>query len=126
MNEKEIYKKVLQHLYDGLNTDNFDKFKNDRLTERKFAIGEVYPDIILTKKNSNDIEFIIEIVIERNITKFSLIEKWKPLSESGPRFYLLVPKKDRIMIEKWCDEEKMKVRFGTYEFKNNELEIKFY
>jgi hypothetical protein len=126
MLEKEIYSKVLEKLYDGLKTENHEKFKNDRLAERKFAVKNFYPDIILTKKGTKDIEFIIEIVIKSHLNKITLFEKWKPLSEAGPTFYLLVPKEDKQNVEKWCNEEKLKVRFGTYELKSNNLEINFY
>lgn len=125
MQEKEIYSRVLQRLFEGLKTENHEKFKNDRLDERKFAVGSLYPDIILTKKGSKEIEFIIEIVVKSHLKKELISEKWKPLSESGPTFYLLVPKEDKQIIEKWCDEEKMKVRFGTYEIKNDNLQINF-
>ena len=126
MDEKQLYEKILERLYDGLKTDNHSKFKNDRLSERKFAVNNFYPDVILTKKDSNEIEFIIEIVVKSHIKKEVLFEKWKPLSEIGPIFYLLVPIAERNTIEKWCNEEKMKFRIGTYDIISNEPEIKFY
>lgn len=126
MDEKELYSIILNRLYDGLKTENHSKFKNDRLGERKFAVNDLYPDIILTKKNSNDIEFILEIVVKSYLNKDVLFKKWKPLSEFGPVFYLLVPKANRNTVEKWCNEEKMKFRIGTYELISNNLDIKFY
>lgn len=126
MNEKQLYSKILNRLYDGLKTEKHSKFKNDRLSERKFAVNDLYPDIILTKKDSDEIEFIIEIVVKNHLSKESLQKKWKPLSESGPIFYLLVPKANRNTVENWCNEEKMKFRIGTYELISNDLDIKFY
>ena len=127
MNEKELYKKVLDELFNGLKTDNHQKYKNDRLGERNFAIGELYPDIIMTSKDSNEVSFIIEIVTDTHLNIDTLNKKWKPFSELGLNFYLLVPKSKLKLIENWCNEEKMKVRFGTYEAKNNnEIELKFY
>lgn len=126
MEEKQLYSKILEKLFNGLKTDNHSKFKNDRLSERKFAVNDLYPDIILTKKDSNEIDFIIEIVVKSHLKKDVLLEKWKPLSESGSNFFLLVPKVDRNTIEKWCSEEKMKFRIGTYELISNEIDIKFF
>ncbi len=126
MEEKELYSKILSRLYEGLKTENHSKFKNDRLSERKFAVNNLYPDIILTKKDSMDIQFIIEIVIKSHLNKESLIKKWKPLSEAGVIFYLLVPKASRSLVENWCIEEKIKFRIGTYELISNEIDIKFY
>jgi hypothetical protein len=126
MDEKELYSRILNRLYEGLKTENHSKFKNDRLAERKFAVNDLYPDIILTKKDSDEIEFIIEIVVKSHLNKDALQKKWKPLSESGPIFYLLVPKANRNIVENWCNEEKIKFRIGTYELISNNLDIKFF
>lgn len=126
MEEKEIYSKVLERLFSGLRTDKHDKFKNDRLGERKFAVDNLYPDVILTKKGTDTIDFIIEVVVPEHLNKESLQKKWLPLSQKGTSLYLLVPKDNLKIIEQWCDDQKMKVRFGTYELKNQEAEIKFY
>ena len=76
MDEKDIYEKVLKRLFEGLKTERHDKFKNDRLDERKFAVDDLYPDIILTKKDSNTIEFMIEIVVKEHINQTALLKKW--------------------------------------------------
>lgn len=126
MNEKETYKKVLNRLFEGLKTDRHDKFKNDRLTERKFAVDDLYPDIILTKKDDTTIEFMIEIVVKEHISKAALLQKWLPLSQKGTTYYLLVPKSTLKQVQKMCGDQKMQVRFGTYEIKQNKVEIKFF
>ncbi|WP_296142297.1 hypothetical protein [uncultured Flavobacterium sp.] len=126
MDEKEIYKKVLDSLFEGLKIELHDKFKNDRLGERKFPIVDLYPDVIMAKKDTHEIEFIVEIVTESHCNKETLLKKWKPLSETSPKLYLLVPKNKHKIVETWCLEEKMRVRFGTYEFKSNNVELKFY
>lgn len=126
MDEKDIYEKVLKRLFEGLKTERHDKFKNDRLNERKFAVDDLYPDIILTKKDSNTIEFMIEIVVKEHINQTALLKKWLPLSKKGPTYYLLVPKQNLKQVQKMCDDRKMQVRFGTYEIKDQEAEIKFF
>lgn len=126
MDEKDIYEKVLKRLFEGLKTERHDKFKNDRLNERKFTVDDLYPDIILTKKDSNTIEFMIEIVVKEHINQTALLKKWLPLSKKGPTYYLLVPKQNLKQVQKMCDDRKMQVRFGTYEIKDQEAEIKFF
>lgn len=126
MNDKETYKKVLDRLFEGLNTDRHDKFMNDRLAERKFAVDDLYPDIILTKKGNTTIEFMIEIVVNEHISRTALLQKWLPLSKKGPTYYLLVPKTKLKQVEKLCEDQKMQVRFGTYEIKQDKVEIKFF
>jgi hypothetical protein len=126
MEEKIIYSKVLERLFEGLKTDKHDKFKNDRLSERKFAVDNLYPDIILTKKGSDTIDFMIEIVVNEHLNKDVLLKKWLPLSKKGPTYYILVPKNKLNQVQKWCEEQKMPVRYGTYEIKDNKAEIKFF
>lgn len=126
MEEKEIYSKVLERLFVGLNTNKHDKYKNDRLSERMYAVDNLYPDIILTKKGTKTIDFIIEIVVNRFITKDSLLKKWLPLSKKGPTYYMVVPKNKLNQVRNWCDAQKMQVRYGTYEIKNGNAEINFF
>lgn len=126
MNEREIYLKLLNALFTGLKTDKHQKFKNDRTEVRKFAVEDLYPDVILTKKDSDEIDFIIEIVLKEHLNQTSLSKKWLPLSKAGPNFYLLVPKSNLNIVQTWCSELKMKVRFGTYEIIKDDLEIKFF
>ncbi len=126
MEERELYEKVLKRLFDGLKTEKHEKFQNNRLGERKFAISDLYPDIIMTKKDSNEVDFIVEIIIPSYVNKESLFKKWKPLSEVGSTLYLVVPKSKHKLIEQWCNEEKVETRFGTYEVKNNKVELKFF
>ena len=126
MEEKEIYIKVLEELYEGLITEFHDKYKNNRLGERNFPIIDLYPDVIMAKKDTQEIDFIVEIVTDNYANKDTLFKKWKPLSKTSPTLYLLVPKSKHKIIENWCAEEKMKVRFGTYEFRSNDVKLKFY
>lgn len=126
MEEKDIYKAVLERLYSGLGTEKHDKFKNDRLSERRFSVDNLYPDVILTKKGTETIDFIIEIVVKEHLNSESLEKKWLPLSKQGPTLYLLVPKSNLKQVEKWCADKKVKSRFGTYEIKKNEVDIKFF
>ena len=124
--EKDLYSQLLNRLYEGLKTDNHSKYQNNQLIERKFSVNNLYPDIILTRKETKEIAFIVEIVLKSDLNKKQLQEKWKPLSESTPVFYLLIPKADRNMVETWCNEEKMRFRIGTYELISGNIEIKFF
>lgn len=124
MTEKEIYAKVLEKLFDGLKTENHNKYKNDKLGERNYLVGDLYPDVLMINKETDNVDFIIEIVLEK-FDKKTLIDKWKPLSEIGSVFYLLVPKNDKIKIEKTLVDNNLRIRVGTYDFKNNQININF-
>lgn len=125
MEEKQIYSKVLELLYEGLKTEKHNKFKNDKLGERNYLVGNLYPDILMINKETENVDFIVEIVIGKKYDSKAILEKWKPLSELGSVFYLLVPNNEKSKIEKTLIENNLKIRVGTYEIKNNEANIKF-
>lgn len=125
MDEKEIYNKVLERLFEGLKTDKHDKFKNDKIGERNFLVGDLYPDILMINKETENVDFIVEIVISKNYDNKTIFEKWKPLSELGTVFYLLVPNNEKNKIEKIILENNFKIRVGTYDIRKNEVIINF-
>lgn len=125
MDEKEIYSKVLERLYEGLKTENHNKFKNDKLGERNYLVGDLYPDIIMINKETENVDFVVEIVLNKQYNNKIIFEKWKPLSELGSVFYLLVPSNEKVKIEKIILENNFKIRIGTYDFRKNEVNINF-
>jgi hypothetical protein len=125
MDEKQIYSKVLELLYEGLKIEKHNKFKNDKLGERNYLVGNLYPDVLMINKETENVDFIVEIVIGKKYDSKTILEKWKPLSEIGSVFYLLVPNNEKSKIEKTLIENNLKIRVGTYEIKNNEANIKF-
>lgn len=120
-----IYSKVLELLYEGLKTEKHNKFKNDKLGERNYLVGELYPDVLMLNKETENVDFIVEIVLSKKYDSKTILEKWKPLSELGSVFYLLVPNNEINKIEKILIENNLKIRVGTYEIRNNEANIKF-
>ena len=65
MEEKEVYEKVLTSLYEGLKTEKHNKFKNNKLGERNYLVGEIYPDVIMINKETENVDFIVEIVLSK-------------------------------------------------------------
>lgn len=126
MTDKEIYSQILQRLYDGLKTQFYDKYKNDRLGERKFTVEEVYPDVILTEKDSRQVEFTIEIALPQSPKRRPPFDKWKTLSEAGPAFFLLVPQENYTGYKSLCSQEKITARFGTYQFHSGRPLLRFF
>lgn len=124
MTDKGIYSKVLEKLFDGLKTEIHNKYKNDKLGDRNYLVGNLYPDVLMINKETENVDFIIEIVLEK-IDKKILIDKYKPLSEIGSVFYLLVPKNEKIKVEKTLLENNLRIRVGTYDFRNNQVKINF-
>lgn len=125
MNDQEIYEKVLFKLYNSLNKENHDIFKNNKYGEKNTSLNNYYPDLILTRKSDESVAFIIEIPLTSKITITSLEDTWKPLSQIGPSFYILVPKNKYQETEELCIINKVKARIGTYTFVKNDIELKF-
>ncbi|MFV9482295.1 hypothetical protein ACNI3T_00580 [Christiangramia sp. ASW11-125] len=125
MKEEDIYKKVFNEVFSGLKTENHDKFYNTE-TKKLYEIDHLYPDIILTKKGTNDVNFIIEVIPPKRGSDINyILEKIKPISKLGGTFYLLVPKTEKNKIETLCRENDIHPRFGTYAEKGDELDILF-
>lgn len=124
MSELNLYQKVFNKLFEGLRTDNHDKFYNTE-SKREYAVNGLYPDIILTKKGTSEVAFIIEILSPNQGQVDLLINKIKPLTILGGVFYLLVPKDEKNKIEKICRENDIHPRFGIYQQRGNEIEILF-
>jgi hypothetical protein len=80
----------------------------------------------MINKETENVDFIVEIVLSKQYNNNKIIfEKWKPLSEIGSVFYLLVPNNEKNKIEKIIIENNFKIRIGTYEIKNNNVNINF-
>ncbi len=124
MNKTNIYQRVLDKFYRGINTEHHDRFKNNRFGECLFAVNGLYPDIILTERETKIIEFIIDIAIEDDINNRDSLDKWKQLSQNGVSFWIIVPKNRLNLFETWALKEKIKVLFGTYEVKETDVKIK--
>jgi hypothetical protein len=124
MKEEKIYEEVFNKLFSSLKTDYNDKFFNTEL-KKEYAIGNYYPDIILTKKGTSEVNFIIEITAPKQANLDYIMTVVKPISELGGTFYLLVPKSEKNHIEKICRENQIHPRYGVYFKQGNELKILF-
>jgi len=89
-------------------------------------IGVLYPDIILTPTNSNNVQFIIEVETSDTVNASEALSQWKSYSNLGGIFYLLVPQASRILAENICRQHGIRARFGTYSIDSlNQLTINY-
>jgi hypothetical protein len=94
--------------------------------EKNTRIGNLYPDIILTPPDKNDVLFVIEVETSDSVNANEALTQWKPYSNLGGTFYLLVPQQQRILAENICRQYGIVVKFGTYTVDNlNQLTINY-
>jgi len=95
-------------------------------TQHNTSVGNLYPDIILTPKDSNSVSFIIEVETSDSVTAHEAYSQWKDYSKLGGTFYLLIPQTSRTLAETLCKQYSISVKFATYSIdQNNHLQINY-
>ncbi len=111
-----LHDRVVQTAYNNLNKTAHDVYVNNGGMRITSVYGE-YPDIIITPKGSNSVQWIIEIETVDSITDTEA-SQWKVYSNLGGIFYILVPRQSRILVETICLKHGIKARYGTYQIDN--------
>ncbi|SFS81811.1 hypothetical protein [Lutibacter maritimus] len=114
-NNQSLHDKVINSASNFLNTSEYDIYINPS-SQKNAGIGELYPDIILTKKGKNTVEFIIEVETSDSINLFEATNQWKEYANKiQASFYILVPLNFLNNAEILCKQVGISARFGTYE-----------
>ncbi len=93
---------------------------------RNTSVGDLYPDIILTPKDSNIINFIIEVETTDTVTAHEAYNQWKDYSKLGGTFYLLIPRESRNLAETLCKKYGISAKYATYWIDtNNHLQVNY-
>jgi hypothetical protein len=115
INSQSLHDKVIQTAANQLNRQNHDVFTNPG-SQRNVWIGSNYPDIVMTKKGTNTVEFIIEVETVDSLTISEAINQWKKYAtEIKASFYLLVPITHKNTAISLCKQVGISARFGTYQ-----------
>lgn len=110
---------IAQQLHDrvievaGNNLWSYNVYKNPG-TQKLFGIGNLYPDIILTNKQSNVIEFIIEVETESSITPQEAVTQWSLYSKLPGSFYILVPYQLIEPAKRLCQQYSIQATVGAF------------
>jgi len=124
---QSLHDKVINEAKNVLNKTDYDIYINPN-GYKNAGIGDNYPDIIMTKKGTNDVEFIIEVETDDSINLAEATNQWKKYStEIKASFYLLVPFSHRMIAENFCKQVGISTRFGTFQIDilGNVINIKF-
>jgi len=114
-NSQSLHDKVIQTAANQLNRQNHDVFTNLG-SQHNVWIGNNYPDIVMTKKGTNTVEFIIEVETSDSINITEALNQWKKYAtEIKASFYLLVPLSNKNTVINLCKQVGISARFGTYQ-----------
>ena len=112
---QSIHDKVIQVAALNLDRRNHDVYTNPN-NERNVWIGDNYPDIIMSKKGTSTVEFIIEVETADSVNIVEATNQWKKYAtEIKASFYILVPLTHKLIAINLCKQVGISVRFGTYE-----------
>jgi hypothetical protein len=123
---QEYHDRVIEIAAENLR-NNFTVYTNPG-NQRLTSVGnsQLYPDIILTLKMDNIIQYIIEVETIDSVT-YTEVNQWKQFSAFGGVFYLMVPREVREKAENLCRTYGINsIKFATYWVDNfNNLQIDY-
>ena len=94
--------------------------------QKNAYIGTAYPDIILANKNTNYIEYVIEVETAETVIAHEAANQWKAYSQLPGTFYLLVPRETRQNAGFLCIQYGIQAKFATYWIdSNNNIQIQY-
>ncbi len=113
-NNQSLHDNVISFAVDNLDKVNHDVYSNPG-SFKNAGVGQMYPDIIITKRNSNTIEFIIEIETADSINITEATNQWKSYADGiNASFYILVPESEKQKAINLCKQVGISARFGTF------------
>jgi len=120
-----LHDTVIQTAAQRLDRSKYDVHMNPG-SEKNIAVGSEYPDIVVTPRGANTVQFIIEVETEDSVSDSEADAQWKPYSELGGAFYLLVPHSSLQAARSICLRKAIRAKFATYWFEHNQLQITYY
>lgn len=113
--DQSLHDKVISVARGYLNKTDYDIYENPG-GNKNAGIGDNYPDIIMTKKGTKTVEFIIEVETADSINLGEATNQWKKYAnEITATFYLLVPSNYKNVTSNLCRQVGISARLGTYQ-----------
>lgn len=121
----DIHDKVVHDIVSHLNTETYDVYINPG-QEKNAGIGDNYPDVILTEKNSTTVKFIMEVETVESVSQDEALRQWKKyVSEINATFYLVVPVSSLKKAKELCQREGINARFTTFSVNGETINFDF-
>jgi hypothetical protein len=124
---QSLHDNVIKRAAEQLDKTNHDVLTNPN-NEKNVWIGNNYPDIVLVKKGTTTVDFIIEVETADSVNIVEATNQWKKYAtEIKASFYLLVPISHKGMAIGLCKQVGISARFGTYQvdFNGNIININY-
>lgn len=113
-NTQSLHDRVIQVAIDQLDKTNHEVYINPG-SQKNVKIGNNYPDIVMVKKGTKTVDFIIEVETSDSINIVEATNQWKKYAtEIKASFYLLVPINQKNLAINLCKQVGISARFGTY------------
>lgn len=120
-----IHDKVVHDIVSHLNTETYDVYINPG-QEKNAGIGDNYPDVILTDKNSTTVKFIMEVETVESVSQEEALRQWKKyVTEINATFYLVVPISSLKKAKELCQREGINARFTTFSINGDVINFDF-
>ncbi len=124
-NHQGLHDKVINELPNVLNTEEYDIYKNPG-QEKNAGVNGNYPDIIMTIKDQNTVEFILEVETDDTVTQDEAVNQWKKYAdEIDATFYIVVPTYSLSKAKDLCKRNDINARFATFTLTNDKLTFNF-
>lgn len=99
-----------------------DRFKVlDNLGKEEHYISQMFPDIILLSKQTNEPAFIIEVKNNGKIAP--CIQQWKTIQNIPATLYIIVPEADFETAKSIAQVVGLQARFGRYNIDHESLVV---
>lgn len=74
----------------------------------------VYPDLILTKRETQTVELVIEVETDKTVSADSAISQWSQYANLGVPLWLVVPYDKLSLAKQLCSQFGINARFGYF------------
>lgn len=109
-----LHDRVVREIKNVLNQHDFDIYLNPG-QEKNAGIGDNYPDVIMTTKETSQVQFILEVETSDSVTKEEAEGQWKKYAnEINATFYIVVPESVASKAKQVCQQAGVNARFATY------------
>ena len=106
---------IVRAVASHLDSHNYDVFLNVE-GEKRVHVNGNYPDVLMAKKGTSRVQFILEVATDRDLTVSNAEDKWKKyVSEISATPCIVVPKSAESKARHLCLQVGVNTRLATYD-----------
>lgn len=108
-----LHDRVIDFIKSHLSVEKYEIYTNPG-SEQNWSIKGEFPDILLTSKESKQIQFVIEIETADSITPEEARNQWKAYSGLPGVFHILVPRDSMPIARQIIAGQGIQTKLGYY------------